>query len=172
MKYSVLGFHQENLMIKFGNKIDLTDLFLLDYIWQAQAQQSMQHIFRDQVAYVWLQHSKVIEDLPILNIKEDMLGRRLKLLVEFGLLDSKRIANDKNRGTKIYYAITPECESLRYSIDDLGPSGKNSEWSMRPSGKNSETDNKLKIDNKIEKRLKKKEIIVKGCLINYYRSGK
>jgi hypothetical protein len=179
MKYSVLGFNQEKIINK-KQKIDLEDLFLLDYIWQAQAQQSMQHIIKDEVIYVWLNHSKILEDLPILNIKEDMLKRRLKKLADLELIKSTIIANDKHKGTKAYYGITKECEELRYSSEDIKckkftvnecSSVKNSLCYELAGVKNSTSDNKLiENDNKLKKEVSSKEDTKKNPFLNHNHS--
>lgn len=113
MKYSILGFNQK-LVIKY-NDIDVMDLLLLDYIYNAIASPSMAHIVEDNVCYVWLQHSKIHSDLPILQISEERLKKRIKKLVDLQLLQSKQIFNSKLRGSRAYYAITKKCENLRFS---------------------------------------------------------
>lgn len=110
MRYSILGFNQEEL-IKYG--VDMSDVLLMDYIQKALSQPSMCKIFRDEQPYVWLQHSKILEDLPILNIKESMLKKRIANLIEAGLIASTNIANTNGRGSRAYYTITDAFEALQ-----------------------------------------------------------
>ena len=143
MRYSVLGFSQEELL---KNGLDLTDTLLLDYVYTACASPSMKrtHDDNDQ-PYVWLQHKKLLEDLPIIGIGEEALKKRLYKLADKGLLVSL-VKNDEIRGRRTYYTITIQCEKLRFSdqvySDTLGQE--------RPSVSEYTSDNKLNIDNKLE----------------------
>lgn len=119
MRYSILGFNQEEL-IKYN--VDMTDVLLLDYIQRALAQPSMHKtVDEDNQPYVWLQHKKILEDLPILDIKENMLKKRLSKLVELNLIKHINIANNQGRGSRTYYTITELFESLQLTTDNLLP---------------------------------------------------
>ena len=89
MRQSILGFSQEKL-IQYD--VDMTDVLLLDYIQKALSQPSMIKTFENKQPYVWLNHAKILEDLPILDIKESMLKKRLSNLVSIGLILSINIA--------------------------------------------------------------------------------
>lgn len=138
MRYSILGFNQEEL-IKYD--IDMTDVLLLDYIQKALSQPSMIKTTKDEQPYVWLQHSKILEDLPILNIKESMLKKRIAKLVELGLIASITIANEHGRGSRSYYTITESFESLQMT------ECKKLSVVERPSVKNYTSNNQLNKDN-------------------------
>lgn len=161
MRYSILGFNQEEL-IKYD--IDMTDVLLLDYIQKALSQPSMIKTTKDGQPYVWLQHSKILEDLPILNIKESMLKKRIAKLVEMDLIQSITIANTQGRGSRSYYTITKSFESLQMT------ECKKLSVVERPSVKNYTSNNQLIEDNNksISKDIdtefefgKKKEVITK-----------
>ena len=122
MKYAILNFNQQ-AVIDLNENIDMEDLLLLDYVYNAIASPSMLHIVEDGIAYVWLQHDKILQDLPILNISKDRLKRRIKKLVDIQLLKTKQIYDTGIRGSKAYYSITSECEGLRYT------GVKNNTWS-------------------------------------------
>ena len=118
MKYSILGFNQEEV-IKIS-ELDLTDLLLLQYIKDAIASPTMQHrVDTMNVNYVWLYHEKILEDLPILNIKENMLSKRLKKLCDLDLIKSLHVSNENKRGSKAFYTITERCEYLYMSRPDV-----------------------------------------------------
>lgn len=138
MRYSILGFNQEEL-IKYD--IDMTDVLLMDYIQKALSQPSMVKTTKDEQPYVWLQHSKILEDLPILNIKESMLKKRMAKLVELGLIASINIANEHGRGSRSYYTITESFESLQMT------ECKKLSVVERPSVKNYTSNNQLNKDN-------------------------
>ena len=146
MRYSILGFNQEEL-IKYD--IDMTDVLLLDYIQKALSQPSMIKTTKDEQPYVWLQHSKILEDLPILNIKESMLKKRIAKLVDLGLIESINIANNQGRGSRSYYTITEAFESLQMT------ECKKLSLVERPSVKNYTPNNLLNIDNKLNKTISK-----------------
>ena len=153
MRYSILGFNQEEL-IKYD--IDMTDVLLMDYIQKALSQPSMIKTTKDEQPYVWLQHSKILEDLPILNIKESMLKKRIAKLVELGLIASITIANEYGRGSRSYYTITESFEALqmteckKLSVVEQTTCKKLSVVE-RPSVKNYTSDNKLIDNNKLNK---------------------
>lgn len=163
MKYSILGFNQEEV-IKIP-ELDLTDLLLLQYIKDAIASPTMQHKTDDtEISYVWLYHEKILEDLPILNIKENMLSKRLKKLCGLDLIKSMQIANDDRRGSKAFYTITEKCECLYMTRPDV-KNYKSSDdhienitsGQVRPDVKNYKSnkllvkeDNQLNIDNNIK----------------------
>ena len=146
MRYSILGFNQEEL-IKYD--IDMTDVLLLDYIQKALSQPSMIKTTKDEQPYVWLQHSKILEDLPILNIKESMLKKRIAKLVDLGLIESINIANNQGRGSRSYYTITEAFESLQMT------ECKKLSLVERPSVKNYTPNSLLNIDNKLNKTISK-----------------
>ena len=115
MKYSILGFNQEKIVVysKDGLKCDLIDLLLLNYIIYAQANPKMKHRVDDEMKpCVWLQHEHILEDLPILNITEGTLKNRLTKLRKMELITSKTIANENSQGSRTYYRIT----SLLYDM--------------------------------------------------------
>ena len=94
MKYSILGFNQQ-AVLNLSEDITTDDLLLLNYIYEAVASPSMKHLVSNDIAYVWLQHKKILEDLPILNIGEDSLKRRLKKLSDLNLIASKQVFDEK-----------------------------------------------------------------------------
>lgn len=143
MKFSILGFNQEKVL-EIG--LNIKQLHLLNYIYDAIASPSMCHIVEDDVAYVWLQHEKLLEDLPILEIGERALVKHLSELKSLGLIQTKNVANSRLSGSRCYYAITPKCEELRYSIDKNKNACLYRQEQKCVSNKQL-IDNKLNIDN-------------------------
>ena len=114
-----MGFNQERLIEiqKDDLKLDMTDLLLMDYIQKALSQPSMEKkVDAYNQPYVWLKHQKILEDLPILNIKESMLKKRIAKLVDLGLIKTMRNTNII-RGSKSYYTITELFEYLQMDND-------------------------------------------------------
>ena len=169
MKYSILGFNQAKLIElqkESGGKIlklDMTDVMLLEYIQLAPSRPSMKHKTDDNnQSYVWISYKKILEDLPILDIKDNMLKKRLNKLTELGLIKSMVFANENCRGSRAYYTITELCESLKYTKDDSEestecnklhdekrPSVINYTQSDRPSVINYTSNNKLNNNTKL-----------------------
>lgn len=144
MRNSILGFSQKKAL---EYKLDTRDLLLLDYIINAIANPMMEHeMDANNNTYVWLSHSKILSDLPILDIKEDMFKKALKKLVDLGLLQTIRKHNAHGRGSKTYYGITVKCNDLCYEDDQVENITPEQE---RPGVKNYTSDNKLisNIDN-------------------------
>lgn len=109
MRTSILGFNQSKA-IELG--LTTNDLLLLQYIMYANSEPTMKHIVEDEVAYVWLQHAKIQEDLPILNITEGTLKNKLSEFRTKGLIVSKTVSNTSGRGSRAYYTITELTTSL------------------------------------------------------------
>lgn len=109
MRTSILGFNQSKAI-----ELNLTtnDLLLLQYIMYANSEPTMRHIVEDEIAYVWLNHNKIQEDLPILNITEGTLRNKLSEFKNKGLITSKIVANTSGRGSRAYYTITELTTSL------------------------------------------------------------
>lgn len=154
MKYSILGFSQEEL-VKHG--LDVSDALLLNYIYDACASPKLKKIHdENEQPHVWLQHKKVLDDLPVLGFGEEMLKKRLHKLIEKGLISSI-IKSEDTRGRKTYYTITDECENMRYTnqVENITLNQNDQVEnitldSTRPSVKNYPSDNKLIRDSKLD----------------------
>ena len=97
MKYSILGFNQEKLL---QYNLNLNEILLLSYIYDAQASPTMNHILEDGKTYTWLNHSKIQSDLPILDADERQLKRYIKHLNDCELINSKQITVNGIRGSR------------------------------------------------------------------------
>lgn len=114
MRYTILGFNQAKVV---QTDLDLTDLLLLDYIIKADGNPNMKHIVKDDVAYVWLSHSKIHEDLPILNISEGTLRNRISKLKKGGFLISETTANNATKGTMSFYCASEKTMSFLNDVE-------------------------------------------------------
>ena len=132
MRVDLFGFNQEKAL---EYNLAVEDLLLIDYIWDMIASPTMQHLIDDGVPYVWLQHDRILADLPILNISNRSLINYLNKLKDLGLLTVKTVHCEGLRGSKSYYAITEKCEELRYDqVQKIAVS-------QRPGAKNCSSDN-------------------------------
>ena len=145
MRNSILGFSQ-NMAITYN--LNLDDLLLLQYIMQANSEPGMFHILdENETCYVWLSHTKIQEDLPILGITEGTLKNKISKLKTSGFINSKSIANKSARGTRTYYCITEKTMSL---LNDMEKTTSFSS-DVKPGPRHSlmTSYNKLNNDNKL-----------------------
>ena len=151
MRHSILGFNQQKAV-----ELNLTtnDLLLLQYIMYANSVPTMKHIVEDEISYVWLQHEKVQEDLPILNISEGTLRNKLSDFRNRNLIESKTIANTVGRGSRTYYAITELTMSL---INDVENTTMSSENDVEQRPRHSKITSNKELINDIENKSFSKE---------------
>ncbi len=110
MRYTIEGFSQEYATtlkkeIKHRNstktiKIDCTDLVILR--WFVDFYPRMKKVEIDGQEYAWLTHSKVLADLPLLDINQRSIIERMQKLVEFNILTYKFV---NNNGGHSYYGF-------------------------------------------------------------------
>lgn len=81
-------------------QIDCTDLVILR--WFVDFYPKMKKMIVDGREYAWLTHSKLMNDLPLLDITKRSCIDRMQKLVEFGVLDYKLI---KDGGTFSLYSF-------------------------------------------------------------------
>lgn len=148
MRYSVLGFNQEKVM---QTNLDVTDLFILQYIEQACASPKMKHILTDEgQPLVWVSHSKFHEDLPILNMAESTLKNRLSNLKKSGFIYSQTINNTGMNGSCTYYGITEQTIDLLYSNEEVETTSRQKYVVDKPRTSRSTSDSKLIGNSKLE----------------------
>lgn len=148
MRYTVMGFNQEQA-VEYG--LSLTDLILLDYIWRANGSPRMKHITDDEeMPYVWLNHTKLHEDLPILKMTEGTLKNTLSRLKKEGFIQSMTIA-EGTRGSRTYYTITDKTYEMQNTNDSTNDSSSHSKMTGSAVSRHSEMTsyNKLTNDNKL-----------------------
>ena len=148
MRYTVMGFNQEQA-VEYG--LSLTDLILLDYIWRANGSPRMKHITDDEeMPYVWLNHTKLHEDLPILKMTEGTLKNTLSRLKKEGFIQSMTIA-EGTRGSRTYYTITDKTYEMQNTNDNTNDSSSHSKMTGSAVSRHSEMTsyNKLNTDNKL-----------------------
>ena len=122
MRYTIEGFSQEYAMTLKKTvatskgektvKIDCTDLVILR--WFTDFYPNMRKTIIDGREYVMVAHSKLLEDLPMIDISKEAFIDRMKKLVEFGILDYQLV---KKGGTFSFYAFG---ETYIHLVDDGG----------------------------------------------------
>ena len=120
MKQTIEGFNQEYAMTLKKTvttdkgektvKIDCTDLVILR--WFTDFYSNMCKTTIDGREYVMVTHSKLLEDLPMIDISKRAFIDRMKKLVEFGILDYQLV---KKGGTFSFYTFG---ENYTHLVDD------------------------------------------------------
>ena len=75
---------------RWKGKIDPTDCFIIAYIYNFVNSRS-EKIHRNKKGYVWVHHKKLLDDMPLLDIGERSLTRRLKKLEDLGIIIKEKI---------------------------------------------------------------------------------
>ena len=120
MRYTIEGFSQEYAMTLKKTvttdkgektvKIDCTDLVVLR--WFTDFYPNMPKTIIDGREYVMVAHSKLLEDLPMIDISKRAFIDRMQKLVEFGILDYQLV---KKGGTFSFYTFG---ENYTHLVDD------------------------------------------------------
>lgn len=111
MRYSILGFSQEQVLslqeeiIDPNNgkskviRIDANDLLILRDIADFMNRRNVIKYVIDEKTFFNVKYSTIIEDLPILNLKQQALSDRLNKLCHFGLLEKAVVKNQSGSYT-------------------------------------------------------------------------
>ena len=120
MRYTIEGFSQEYAMTlkkpvttdkgEKTVKIDCTDLVILR--WFTDFYPNMPKTIIDGREYVMVAHSKLLEDLPMIDISKRAFIDRMQKLVDFGILDYQLV---KKGGTFSFYTFG---ENYIHLVDD------------------------------------------------------
>lgn len=84
MKYTIEGFSQAKAI---ELNLDAIDLCILRWITDFANTDSMVKMQVENKIYFWVKYEGLLQELPILGIKKDSLYRRLKNMVEQGVLE-------------------------------------------------------------------------------------
>lgn len=106
MKYTILGFNQEKAL-ELG--FDVDDLLIIRWFVDFYSSSKMIKMNVGDKTYAWVNYSRVIEDIPILNMKKDMLSRRMKKICETGIMEHETL---KQGGTFSLYKLTDKYDQL------------------------------------------------------------
>ena len=119
MKYTINGFSQKKL-IECG--LDLVDSMILRWFIDFKDTNKMKAKIIDDIPYYWIYYEKLIEDIPIIGIKnKEALFRRFKKMINAKILLHKVV---RSGGVFSYFALGPEYECL---INDNSKSTQKSE---------------------------------------------
>jgi hypothetical protein len=110
MKYNILDFNQEKVLSlhkvvenKKGKsivlKLDIVDLQILQVIADFMNRTNIIKYTIDDKTYFSIQYKVIIDDLPILDIKQQALSDRLNKMVELGVIEKQVIKNQSGSYT-------------------------------------------------------------------------
>jgi hypothetical protein len=107
MKYTIMGFNQRKVLEiteSHNIKLDCNDLLILAWFANFRGSGKMKLKLVDETPYYWVAYKTILDDLPILDIAPQAIGRRFKKYVDVGLFD--RISEiESANGSKVYYAL-------------------------------------------------------------------
>lgn len=106
MKHTILGFNQEKAL-ELG--FDVDDLLIIRWFVDFYSSSKMIKMNVGCKTYAWVNYSRVIEDIPILNMKKDTLSRRMKKICETGIMEHETL---KQCGTFSLYKLTDKYDQL------------------------------------------------------------
>ena len=132
MKLFLIGFSQKNaLEIRDTNqKLDIIDLVILD--WLKCFYPKMKKCFIGEKEYVWIEYQKVLDDIPILDIKKRTVMGRFKKMSELGVLEHTTVyEKDGRKGTYSYFRLADKYFSLLSDENKNDSQGENEYDSVR-----------------------------------------
>jgi len=119
MKYTIQGF-QQDVLVKLG--LDSNDALILRWFTDFYISGQMKIMQKDGKDYCWINYGKLLQDLPILNIKKQQIAKRFKKYVDIGLMLHKHILI---KGSFSYYYLVGEMFGYllgdgEYLVDKIG----------------------------------------------------
>lgn len=104
----VYEFDQEKLLALQTEEYKITpaDVLILHSVVNSVCSVKMQTIFENGKMYVWIDHTHLLESLPILNISAKRLYSILKKFRDMGLIETKTVSNHKLKGSKSFIALS------------------------------------------------------------------
>jgi hypothetical protein len=106
LKFTIYGYLQPKL-VEYG--IDHHSAAILRYFAKFRQTKKMVEIIVNNKAYYWVKYDAIVEDFPIFNIKKTQVARKMKKLVDAGLLEHYTL---KKKGTFSYYRFGPNYHKL------------------------------------------------------------
>lgn len=113
MKYEIQGFSQK-VLVKYG--LDDTDALILRYFVDFKDTGLMISEEVDGETYYWIRYDRMIEELPILNLKKNSIYKRMKKMCEAKILIHMTF---RVGGTYSYYGIGENYAELVCTPNDL-----------------------------------------------------
>lgn len=144
MKFTINGFQQVKLL-EVG--LDVKDAFILRFIKDMCSNAKMEHVIHKNNQYTWINYTYIIEQLPIIGKKNNLM-KKVKKYEQLGLLE--RITKNKKGSTKGTFAYIKTTVKLA-DLEDFVPT-------ITQSNENVNTENVENIEEKEEKTTSKKEL--------------
>ena len=106
MKYSILGFQQCKLI---ENKLTVEDAFILRVIKDMYSSSTMEFINENNVKYMWINYSYLLDQIPIIGSKRNLMRRIDKYSNELLIF---RLLKHKRKGVKGNFSYIAPTEKL------------------------------------------------------------
>ena len=114
MKYTIEGFSQAKAI---ELNLDAIDLCILRWITDFANTDSMVKMQVENKIYFWIKYEGLLKELPIIGIKKDSLYRRLKNMVDNGVLEHTTV---KMNGTFSMYRFGVRFSELLTNKEQVG----------------------------------------------------
>lgn len=191
MRYSILGFNQEEVLKlrktttkevrgevkQVELKLDVTDLLIINHLADFPNRKKVTKIIIDDKIFFWVSYQTIIEELPIIDIKKQALSDRLAKMVELGILERK-IQTCGSSANMTFFRIDETYERLKYKDEynsqeqDVSYS-TTTPYSSQTQDVNNIVNNNIvdieKEDTKVSK--KEKDLLFEECWKAYRRKG-
>ncbi len=108
---------------RFADKIDLIDRVLMPYFheWCHSENEKTEYNRKviDGLKYTYVNLQTILDQLPELGLGMEALKKRIAKLVKAGILKKKTLpANSRHRGSRSYFRVSDEVESVVTSIEE------------------------------------------------------
>jgi hypothetical protein len=111
---SEIKINQEKI-IQSNLNVDFIDVVIIDFVIDFSAHASVK-ISNNGIDFYWFPYKKIIDELPLLRLKEDSIYRRMKRLCEIGLLI--HFEGSKTIG-RSFFSITKKGYGLKSDIIEI-----------------------------------------------------
>lgn len=103
-------------IIEGGLNVDLIDVIIINVLIEFSNVDSAVKISSNNIEFYWFSYKKIIDELPLLRLKEDSIYRRMKRLCEIGLLI--HFEGSKTMG-RSFFSITKKGYGLRPEVPEI-----------------------------------------------------
>lgn len=110
MKYSIMGFQQDKLL---KNNLGVEDALILRQIKDMYSSASMEFIIDDGIKYMWINYSYLVEQIPIIGSKRNLMRRIEYYGKELFIIRVLKHSRKGKRGNFSYIAPTEKLDELQ-----------------------------------------------------------
>lgn len=150
MRYTILGFQQQKLI---EANLDVVDALVLRQIKDMYSTSTMEFVEEDGVRYMWINYTYLLDQLPIVGTKRNLMRRIEKYGNELYIIRILKHTKNGQKGNYSYIAPTEKLDQLQ-DFDLMTKSHKGYDKNdIRVMTKSHNKDNTI-IDNSIKDNIK------------------